>query len=196
MGRLILNPTPESQWHALIQEAHQDSSITLNEDMESYLVFLLMRFAKNPDLARSIFAIDFLENTQKSTKESEPLLRDIGDKCLLFSGLFPNVAKRHRVRVSYYVKLGQSAYSHVSSYHRNHLSVLFSELCNQFVGLMDVLQSIRALDKNYTVLNFLDAYELWADTQSVHALKILKKSTFGHKVSPLTGYLINPDQRH
>jgi hypothetical protein len=174
MERLVLHPTPESQWVALVQDARQLSSVTLSEDLESYLVFLLMRFTKNSDITQDILALDFLNNINKLNKESEQALREVGDKCLLFSGLFPRRARRRRVHISYYVKLGQSAYSSLSEFHHNQLSQLFAKLGNQFVGLMDVLQTIRSLDKNYQVLDLLEAYELWSETKSAQALKILR----------------------
>ena len=45
MNKIILHPTETSQWHALVNEAQAASRLILNEDTESYLVFLLMRFA-------------------------------------------------------------------------------------------------------------------------------------------------------
>jgi hypothetical protein len=199
MERLVLNPTPQSQWYALVSEARLLSTITLSEDLESYLVFLLMRFSKDPDIARSIFAQDYLNNIHKVNKENQQALRDIGDKCLLFSGLFPNNAKRRRVRISYYVKLGQSAYSSLSNVPHNQLAELFSKLGNCFVNLMDVLHAIRALDKNQKVLDLLDAYELWSDTKSEQAYKILQ-SSMTNKTYPILelgqSLNIHSTQRH
>ena len=55
MAKLVIQPTSTAQWHALVSEAESAASCVLNEDLESYLVFLLMRFASNPHmLARVI----------------------------------------------------------------------------------------------------------------------------------------------
>jgi len=179
MQTLVLNPSSLSQWRALIVDAGQASSIKLSEDLESYLVFLLMRFIKNPEIVDTIMALDYLQNIQRTSRENQQTLRDVGDKCLLFAGLFPKSAGRRQLRISYYVKLGQMAYASLSGVHQNQLSELFKKLGSNFVGLMDVLQAVRALDPNASVLDLLEAEELWAETKSTYALKILRQSTKG-----------------
>ena len=44
MTRLILEPTSVAQWQALVREAQSECNCNLDETLESYLVFLLMRF--------------------------------------------------------------------------------------------------------------------------------------------------------
>ena len=179
METLILHPTPMAQWHALVEEARMNSDLPLSEDLESYLIFLLMRFTKTPEVVQNIVAVDFLQNIHLLKKENQEHLRDVGDKCLLFSGLFPGIASQRHVRISYYVKLGQNAYSLLSACHQNEMSKLFGNLCQHFVGLMDVLRSLRELGTHYHVPNLLEAEQLWQDTQSAHALKVLRRTTQG-----------------
>ena len=50
MKNLILHPTDISQWYALVTEAEVATHQNLTEDTESYLVFLLQRFAQTPPL--------------------------------------------------------------------------------------------------------------------------------------------------
>jgi hypothetical protein len=59
------------------------------------------------------------------------------------------------------------------------MSKLFGSLCEHFVGLMDVLLSVRELDTHHHVPDLLEAEQLWQDTQSAHALKVLKRTTQG-----------------
>ncbi len=183
---LVLHPNSIAQWHALIEDARKRSSVSLTEDLESYLVFLLMRFAKNPAIVDSILAPDFLQNVKTFKRENQQILRDVGDKCLLFAGFFPGRAKRRLVKISYYVKLGQSAYSSLSESHQNQLSQLYAQLGYQFVKLMEILQSIRELDPNHAVLELLEAEELWNDTHSEHALKTLRRVTQGFLIPQYT----------
>jgi hypothetical protein len=92
---LILENTEVAQWHSLVRQAEEEYGSYLDESMESYLVFTLMRFMKDQDLATQAVALD--------------QLRDIGDQCLLLSGLYPKRAERRLVRVSYYVNIGRAA---------------------------------------------------------------------------------------
>ena len=189
---LVLQPTSMAQWHALIEEARVSSAITLSEDLESYLILLLMRFCSDPEIANSVFALDFLQNQSLLNRENRQVMRDVGDKCLLFSGLFPETAERKRVHISYYVKLGQSAYSSLSA-SDSELSQLYDKLCHHFVGLMDVLLTMRSLDPNATPLNLLEAEDLWHSTQSAHALSILRNATQGFLVPR---NVILPEHKH
>lgn len=179
---LLLEPTSMAQWHALVKEAREFSSISLSEDLESYLIFLLMRFTNHPEMANSILALDFLQNIKKLKTENQEIIREVGDKCLLYSGLFPGRAKRQRVQISYYVDLGRRAYLALSSTHKNALSQLFANLSDHFVGLMDILHSMRSLDTQSYLIDLLEAEELWHATKSEHALKVLKNATQGFLV--------------
>lgn len=168
MPSLILHPSTIAQWHTLLHDAQRQCAIHLKEDLESYLVFLLMRFTDQPALASSILGLDFLHSCQSMpNKHRQQLLKDVGDKCLLFAGLFPGRAKRRRVRVSYFVNLGRTAYSTLFE-HQFPSEPLFSKLSNEFTDLMDVLQSMRH-DPNH--LDLLSSFELWHETGSKLALK-------------------------
>jgi len=175
MKTLILHPTPAAQWHALVQEAKVEADIPLSEDLESYLVFLLMRFIDHSELAHSPLALDFLKSLEQLGRSREALLREVGDNCLLVAGFFPGRARRRRLRISYYVKLGQSAYGTLSYTHHEELAKLFSKLCAHFVGMMDVLNTIRTLKENVELIDLIEAEELWNDTHSAYAFKLLKK---------------------
>ena len=176
MRKMILHPTPTAQWQALINEA----SLALGRDalpetLESYLVFLLMRFMGCPQLTSSVVAIEFLESLEKLKFARESALQGVGDKCLLLAGFFPELAKRRRVRVSYYIEIGQSAYANLSSVHHQALSALFAQLSHEFVQLVDILHSMRSLDTQRDSMDLLTAEELWRDTKSQQAWQLLEK---------------------
>lgn len=143
MNSLVLHPTAVAQWHALINDAQHTSQVLLNEELESYLVFLLVRFAGQPQMAQSVLALEFLESVSEAGRRSSEKLQEVGDKCLLFSGLFPGRAKKRRVEISYFVDLGQSAYATFANHAGSTISPLFTELSLHFVALMSVLHATR-----------------------------------------------------
>lgn len=178
MEKIIIQPSSTAEWHTLVTEAKKVAAPSLAEEMESYLVFLLMRFVTHPDIVQSILATDFLQSLNQIRRERLEKLREVGDKCLLLAGLFPGRARRRRVRISYFVKLGQTAYSSLSDQrNQQEKSDLYGHLCTQFVLLMDLLQTMRELDNSSKALDLFQAEELWADTKSQHALKILRQAT-------------------
>ncbi|VAW76227.1 hypothetical protein MNBD_GAMMA15-1591 [hydrothermal vent metagenome] len=169
--KLVLQPTDVAQWHALVSEAQHASSRQLDEGLESYLVFLLMRFCGQPEMARRIMALEFLQ-AQNSNGLKTERLRDVGDQCLLFSGLFPKIAEKRLVSVSYFVGLGRTAYHQLSECVDQHSDQFYGRLAQAFVSVMDVLHAMRGLSGE-PVMDPLAAAELWSDTGSPSAFKIL-----------------------
>lgn len=182
-SHLIIEPTVTAQWQGLVKEAENSSNLVLNEELESYLVFLLVRFTGQPQLAKSVLALEFLENSQAIGCKQQNELRDVGDKCLLIAGLFPGRAIRRRVKISYFVHLGQNAYVALSLHSSNRLADLYKSLSEGFVSLMDVLHVVREIASETGRLSPLQAQELWQDTASPHALSLLKKYTQAYPFS-------------
>lgn len=143
MAELHVQPTATAQWHDLVDEAAQRCGLRLDDELESYLVFLLMRFTSRPDMAATVMALEFLQSMYERGSRQEQQLRNVGDQCLLYSGLFPLRARRRRVRIRYYVDMGRSAYQQLSSSVERGWAELFARLAERFVPLMDVLQAMR-----------------------------------------------------
>ena len=167
---LLINSTSLILWQDVIKYAENRCSITLEEELETYLISLLVRYTNKPDIAKHIVATAFLEALQKREPHQRHLcLQHVGDQCLLFSGLFPRIIEKRHVKISYFVDLGRSAYAALS----NKTNDLYGSLAIQFVVLMDVLQSIR----HSSDLLPLEAYDQWAEVGSRRALKILQEYT-------------------
>ena len=143
MKQLILHPTDTSQWHALVNEAQASTRMVLNENTESYLVFLLMRFSQTTQLMESVVALDFLHSMRTHGRRQIELLRDVGDKSLLLCGLFPGMASRHHVTLDYFSGLGQAAYLTVGELQEPNTADLYYQLSHQFLRMQQILQAMR-----------------------------------------------------
>jgi hypothetical protein len=159
MNKLILHPTDTSQWHALVNEAQAAAQLVLNENTESYLVFLLMRFSQTTKLLESVIALDFLESMHLPSRRQLELLREVGDKSLLFCGLFPGIANKRHVSLEYFSDMGQAAYLTVGESQENLTGNLYLQLSAQFTVLQQVLQAMR---RNY--LHEIEQHPLWLDS--------------------------------
>lgn len=182
MASLVLQPTDTAQWHALVAEAQQACHQQLDEELESYLVFLLMRFTGRQDMAAKLMALEFLKAQRDNIRQPD-MLRDVGDQCLLFSGLFPQIAEKRMVRISYFVRIGRSAYDQLGALVDRNSDRLYAGLAEAFVGIMDVLQAMRGLSGE-PVLQPLAAAELWADTGSRSAYRCLQQAS---NATPIKG---------
>ena len=183
---LLLEPTATAQWKQLLEQAKQQCQCQLTEEVESYLIFTLMRFTNQPGIASTPLGPDLINCQQLTGQAKQNQLRDVGDQCLLLSGLFPQRAEKRLVQVGYYVDLGITAYQHLSDILRKAFADLYQLLSQNFVQMMDVLQNIRQVD----ALQPLQAMELWQHTGSASALSILKNTT---KSTPI---LIDQTIRH
>src|SRR3972149_2043816 len=135
MTTLVLHTNPTAQWHALVNEAQAAADCQLDQELESYLVFVLMRFADRPELAARIFALDFLKGTLAAGHVRQTRLRDVGDQCLLYSGLFPEQAEQRHVSVNYFVDLGRTAYQELAALLEHGSAAMFAQLASGFVSL-------------------------------------------------------------
>src|ERR1700722_775332 len=106
---LLHQSTSIQLWHDLVTDAEKVCDISLKKEVESYLVFLLIRYTTSPEVIKQIIATDFLQSVQLSPSLRQLALQNVGDKCLLVSGLFPTIAKKRLVKISYFVNLGQSS---------------------------------------------------------------------------------------
>lgn len=183
MRQLILEPTIQAQWQKLVHEAQSACDRELDETLESYLVFLLMRFTDKPHCMSRLMAEDYLNSQAASGGQRVERLRDVGDHCLLFSGLFPQLAEHRLVRVSYFVNLGQSSYQQLSGLLDRGWSSVYQHLSEAFVVLMDILQAMRGLDGR-PALTPLQALDLWSDTGS---RRCYEQVTADGRVTPLAG---------
>lgn len=173
---ILTEPTSTAQWQSLVLEAEEKANCTLDETLESYLVFTLMRFTQRPEMLHGIMALEFLNGVNEQGQRRHDELRDVGDQCLLFSGLFPRNAQKRLVRISYFVNIGRSAYQQLHNEHHHSAYQLYGQLASDFPIMMDVLLAMRGLS-GANVLSPIEAYELWEDTGSPQALNTLKEQT-------------------
>lgn len=138
MDKLILQPTTTAQWYSLINEAQVNIDTFLSEDIESYLVFLLMRFTGKPEMTHKVLAIDFLQSHHQAGSTRSTSLQEVADHCLLLTGLFPERAYKRRVKPSYYISLGQTAFLELADEDE-----YFAEHAHAFEDMISVLGSTR-----------------------------------------------------
>lgn len=169
-----------AQWQSLVSEAEQFNGVQLEPNHESYLVHTLVRYTSNTEMVKRIMALEYLNAMQHPGSQRQDELRDVGDQCLLFAGLFPMRARRRQVKVSYYVELGRSAYQVIGDSEHD-WSDIYAEMATEFVTLMDTLHAIRKLGNNHE-LDAMGAYELMMDSNSQQARTDLEKTTSGQPI--------------
>lgn len=176
MSDLILEPTAAAQWQRLIRDSAQETGHLLDAELESYLLMLLQRFTHRTDLVHAIMGRNYLMAQTLTGGLRMEQLRDVGDQCLLFAGLFPGIARRRRVSVDYFVDIGRAAYLDLAHALNQGTGQLFHAIATAFVALMDTLNSIR-MRPAFEDLSMLDQADLWYSCGSRAALRVLTQRT-------------------
>lgn len=163
MSTIYVASTIAESWHDLVKEAEQETHLTLDHEMEGYLVMTLIRYQKFASLKSHILALDYFNAQGQSGQLRRQRLQQLGDISLLFSGLYPEQAERRMVGIDYFIKMGKSAYSSASVGAKSALSEMFVELSSSFIPLMRVLRAVHDRTSAQRP-DLLEAWDLWSGT--------------------------------
>lgn len=142
MAELMHEPTQAALWQRLIADAQQRARHTLDESLESYLVFVLMRHSGDVTLGHRVLAPEYLDALVNVARKRDGL-RNVGDHCLLIAGLFPERARKRRVPLSYFIDMGSGAYRDLAQALRESFAELYASLAESFEDLARVLTAAR-----------------------------------------------------
>jgi hypothetical protein len=149
----ILTDLPQmALWTDLVREAEAGAATRLDEELESYLVFLLMAHTRDVSLHARTVAIDYLLAKARSGALRRQELRDVGDRCLLLAGLYPEQAERRMVDIGYFLEFGSSAYRELSAALSAGFADLYRYLAEAFARLARVLMELRRYTRDIAPL--------------------------------------------
>ena len=148
MGAILASSKEVALWYILVNDAEYRIGCQLPLDIESYLVFLLMRYTRKREMAGSVLSIEFMEALNFRGAERKSALKEVGDTCLLYAGLFPKRAKRLRVPDDYFANMGRGAYRLLSSATGDGFQDVYASLSGDFVFLSRVLAATRTVEKS------------------------------------------------
>ncbi len=142
MTRIISNATSTALWQSLVRDAARSARIVLDEELESYLVFTLMRHLRDAGMISRLLALDFLDALLLGGRQRQRALGETGDRCLLIAGLFPGQMQRRHVSTSYFLQLGIAAYRCRAEQARDALAELYDHLASAFTVLVRALSEL------------------------------------------------------
>lgn len=141
----VIDANPTQLWHELLRDAERCSGASLDEDTESYLVFLLMRHLRDAGLGDHVLAFDSLLALAAQGAQRREALRDVGDRCLLIAGWYPAQAEQRLVSLDYFLTLGAHAYAELAYATRAAWAELYARLARVFARLVRVLVALRRI---------------------------------------------------
>ena len=161
MGKIILLHKPDLAYHSiphedsvllewikLVRRGEDRAGVPLGEDLESFLVFTLMRLMRRTNLFSLVLAVEYLETINTYTgKKREIYLSDIGDMCLIHAGLFPERYRRFGIHSSYFGNIGSAAFSELAELFSRRKQPAFGNLYQRvgdaFPSMVEVLLATR-----------------------------------------------------
>ncbi len=170
----LVTDSVKAQWQNLVSDAAINCDYNLDEEIESYLVFALIRFTQRPDLSDSVIALEYMQSVAESGHQQLNQLRDVGDKCLLFSGLYPQMYRKKMVDIGYYVNMGRASYGQLGQMLHKGFADLYQKLAEYFVAMTDILHAMRELN-GLPVLDQAEKYDFWIKFDSAYSKKSLKE---------------------
>ena len=144
-------------WQDLVHDGEQRAGLELGESVQSYLVFVLMRYLRDGALAAHVLALDWLAASEHTGRVRADALRDVGDRCLLIAGRFPELAERRRVSADYFASLGCGAYHGVAASAGAGYGALFAELAKAFHAMVRVLHALPGKEAETLSLAWAEA---------------------------------------
>jgi hypothetical protein len=148
MDRSITQGAQAELWQALVHEAGARAHAPLDDTGESYLVFVLLRYQRDDTLLARTQAIEWLNAQSQVGTLRADALRDVGDRCLLIAGLYPQLAVRRHVQVDYFIRMGRGAYLEVAEASRNAYANLFEQLARSYQDLVRTLRALRGVPQD------------------------------------------------
>ncbi len=168
-GEIAITTKDSACWHALIGRAEAAECRLLDGDAGRYLVNLLVCYS-----AREASGENLLASLQGRTVVFEALssgaLRELGDHCLLLSGLMPEMVSSRGLPLTDMVHAGRQAYATLAA---RQADPVYAILAGEFVSLMDLLQTMRELDGRGLQLDLLQLHALWLETGSCKARRLI-----------------------
>ena len=95
----------------VVQQTVVETGFEVPEDIETYIIALLSSYVdKTNFLPEQSFAEAYFKLTHKSSYSA----KELGDTCLILSGVFPEYGEKTGLNKSYYKNIGKSSYEQAS----------------------------------------------------------------------------------
>lgn len=126
--------------YELIKEAEHKLTVTLDHDVEAYLVHLFAHFLDKPLVNTEPLGIKLMSSSQLPVKQRKTVLKEVGDECLLINAMEWN--KRRWPSNRYYQDLGQTAYQS-RAWVTQPIEEVYDDLAVEFETATEVLRKCR-----------------------------------------------------
>jgi hypothetical protein len=126
--------------YQLIKEAEQSLTVTLEHNVEAYVVHLFAHFLDKPTINTEPLGIKLMASSQLPVTQRKHVLKAVGDECLLINAMEWN--RRRWPSDNYYAEIGCTAYM-TRAYAQKPVEDVFDSLAVEFATATKVLRKCR-----------------------------------------------------
>ena len=126
--------------YELIKRAECQLTITLEHNVEAYLVHLFAHYLDKPNVNTEPLGVKLLSSNMLPVAQRKGILKEVGDECLLINSM--EWGKTRWPSNSYYADLGQTAYMSRAFVVRPPEG-LFDDLAYEFETATKILRTCR-----------------------------------------------------
>lgn len=176
---VIANSSVRSYFYETFNNALIHQKKYLNPETTIYIVNLLTNFSKTEkafsvsqqEFGLKPLAFIYADAVHSETKKEKFLhYKYLGDITLFISGIYYLSLNRSLVDVDYYIGMGENAYQTLGSadhfYENSAFQLIFSELSQQFLAVVELLNEISYEMQHHNQEDVLRLYEIWLKTNN------------------------------
>lgn len=126
----------------LVKRAENELTITLEHNIEAYLVHLFAYYLDKPNINTEPLGVKLLSSNTLPITTRKTVLKEVGDECLLIHAM--EWGKHRWPSNNYYADLGQTAYTNRAFVVRP-TEEIFDDLAVEFQTVTKVLRKCRNL---------------------------------------------------
>ena len=138
---MYLHSNTQAQWYHVLNDLQEETSFSLPTEVEHYLMLIFVNSTQDITILDSFLSQDFfLSFTQPYNVEN---WQDIGDKCLVLNGLFPDWTCRRVRSKNFVTNLGKLGYCQAALQHYGASQKLFEYLSHNYDDIVQFLKMMN-----------------------------------------------------
>ncbi len=177
--KVDLGIAPQQFFQEKIAAAQAKSAVTIDSDVEVYLVTLLCDFIqpdqRSPHLQQldTSLALFLKETLEAPVHERLTRFRVLGDLSLYVGGFFQESFNRRVIDVDYYIAIGSTAYHKTAACMHSGARQVFEKLAHDFASLVELVAEVAVIPAQSRAVDILATYDRWTRSNSQRLLQTL-----------------------
>ena len=177
--KVDLEVAPRQFFQDKITAAKAKNDITIDSDVEFYLVALLCDFIQPAKRSPHLQQLDtplalFLKETLEAPVHEQPSrFRSLGDLSLYVCGFFQESFNRRVIDVDYYIAIGSTAYHKTAAQIGHSSRHVYEKLSHDFALLVELVAEVAVIPDQSRAIDILATYDRWTRSNSQRLLQTL-----------------------